>query len=126
MAVDFDNFPVYDILVKRNVYMSDVWSDFFATFVQTLQGYLSQNGIFFPNLTTAQRDALQNAELGQTIYNTDTNSVETYYGNWGLVAPRITTAQRDALTNVINGQLIYNITSNKFQGYENGSWSNLI
>lgn len=87
MAVDFDNFPVYDVLVKRNVYMSDVWSDFFATFIQTLQGYLSQNGMF---------------------------------------VPQVTTSQRNALTNVINGQLIYNTTLNKFQGYENGSWQNLI
>lgn len=87
MAVDFDNFPVYDILVKRNVYMSDVWSDFFATFVQTLQGYLSQNGMFVPQVTTSQRNSLKN---------------------------------------VINGQLIYNTTLNKFQGYENGSWQNLI
>jgi len=36
-----------------------------------------------------------------------------------------TTAQRDLLT-AQNGDLIYNTTTNKFQGYENGSWVNLV
>lgn len=38
---------------------------------------------------------------------------------------RVTTVQRNALT-AANGDLIYNTTDNKFQGYENGSWVNLI
>lgn len=38
---------------------------------------------------------------------------------------RVTTTQRNALT-AANGDLIYNTTDNKFQGYENGSWVNLI
>lgn len=71
MAADFDNFPTYDPLTKEGgVYMSSIWSDFLATFMQTLQGYLSQNGIFVPRLTTAQRDALRNVMNGQLIYNT--------------------------------------------------------
>jgi len=37
----------------------------------------------------------------------------------------VTTTQRDALTSS-NGDIIYNTTLNKFQGYENGSWANLI
>ena len=37
----------------------------------------------------------------------------------------LTTTQRDALT-AANGMVIYNSTLNKFQGYENGSWVNLI
>jgi len=36
-----------------------------------------------------------------------------------------TTTERDALS-AQNGDLIYNSTNNKFQGYENGSWVNLI
>lgn len=39
--------------------------------------------------------------------------------------PRLTTTQRNALT-ATNGMLVYNTTDNKFQGYENGSWTNLI
>jgi hypothetical protein len=37
----------------------------------------------------------------------------------------LTTTERDALT-AANGMVIYNTTDNKFQGYENGSWVNLI
>jgi hypothetical protein len=37
----------------------------------------------------------------------------------------MTTTQRNALS-AANGMLIYNTTDNKFQGYENGSWANLI
>ena len=40
-------------------------------------------------------------------------------------AASLTTAERDALT-AENGDIIYNTTDNKFQGYENGSWANLI
>ena len=39
--------------------------------------------------------------------------------------PTLTTTQRDALS-ASNGMLVYNTSTNKFQGYENGSWSNLI
>jgi hypothetical protein len=88
MARDFDNFPTYDPVIRQgSPYLSAVWSDFMATFVETLQGYLTQNSIFVPRLTTAQRDALQN---------------------------------------VINGQIIYNTTTDNFQGYQAGSWQNLI
>ena len=36
-----------------------------------------------------------------------------------------TTTERNALS-AQNGDVIYNTTDNKFQGYENGSWQNLI
>ena len=42
-----------------------------------------------------------------------------------FTVPRLTTTQRDALT-AVAGMVIYNSTTNKFQGYENGSWANLI
>ena len=38
---------------------------------------------------------------------------------------RFTSAERDLLI-AQNGDMIYNTTTNKFQGYENGSWTNLI
>tara|TARA_Y100000385_G_C13074018_1_gene630491 strand:+ start:310 stop:2070 length:1761 start_codon:yes stop_codon:yes gene_type:complete len=42
-----------------------------------------------------------------------------------MLLGNMTTAQRDALT-PINGMMLYNSTLNKFQGYENGSWVNLV
>lgn len=84
MARDLDNFPTYDPVIKVGTpYLSNVWSDFMATFVESLREYLSQNGIFVPRLTTAQRDALQNVINGQLIYNTSTNKFQGYEnGAW--------------------------------------------
>ena len=42
-----------------------------------------------------------------------------------LLLGSMTTTQRNALS-AANGMIIYNSTDNKFQGYENGSWANLI
>lgn len=42
-----------------------------------------------------------------------------------LLLGNMTTVERDALT-AANGMIVYNTTDNKFQGYENGSWVNLI
>lgn len=71
--VDFDLFPFYDDLIKRNqLKMSDVWVAAFSSFIQTLQTYLSQNGSFLPQLTEAERDAIQLPVGGQMIYNLDT------------------------------------------------------
>lgn len=81
MARDLDNFPTYDPLVKDQVYLSNVWSDFMATFVESLREYLSQNGIFVPRLTTEQRDSLRNVVNGQLIYNTSTNKFQGYEAN---------------------------------------------
>lgn len=89
MALDFDNFPLYDPLIKSDDKgrftnkMSDIWVSFMATFIQTLTGYLSQNGIFVPRLTTAQRDDLQNVIGGQLIYNTSLEKFQGYEnGAW--------------------------------------------
>lgn len=74
MARDFDNFPTYDPLVKDQVYLSNVWSDFMATFVESLREYLSARGSFVPNITLAERDEIQEPQEGQMIYVTDANS----------------------------------------------------
>jgi|GEM_PF-2146360 hypothetical protein len=68
MARDFDNFPTYDPVIRDEIYLSSMWADFMATFVETLQGYLSQSGMFVPVLTQAQQDAIQNPVEGQMIY----------------------------------------------------------
>jgi hypothetical protein len=38
----------------------------------------------------------------------------------------MTTTERDALAATVNGMMIYNSTAAKFQGYQAGSWQNLI
>jgi hypothetical protein len=84
MANDFDQFPVYDDLVKpKTNRMSDVWVDFISTFYMNLIAYLTQGGILLPQLTTAQRDALQSPVNGQMIYNTTLGSAQYFKaGTW--------------------------------------------
>lgn len=74
MSRDFDNFPTYDPVIKDQVYLSNIWSDFMATFVESLQGYLSSFGLFIPNLTVAQRNSIQVPVEGQMIYVSDANT----------------------------------------------------
>jgi hypothetical protein len=51
--------------------------------------------------------------------------VETVDIGSTLKVANLTTTQRDALT-ASNGMVVYNSSTNKFQGYENGSWTDLI
>lgn len=70
MARDFDNFPIYDPIIKNGTYsLSNVWIDFFSTFMQSLQGYLSQNGIFLPQLTQNEINALPIPTVGKPLGN---------------------------------------------------------
>ena len=79
MAVDIDLPPVYDGLTKlKTDYLSDIWVSYFSTLIDTLGEYLSQLGIFMPQVTTAQRDAIQNPQNGQMIYNTSIGSAQYY------------------------------------------------
>lgn len=82
MANNFDEFPLYDKLTKGGDKMSDVWVGSISTFFQNIIGYLTQNGILLPLVTTAQRDAIQAPQLGQMIYNTTINSAQ-YWKNVG-------------------------------------------
>lgn len=84
MAQNFDQFPTYDPIVDRNTgKMTGIWSDFMSSFFMTLIGYLSQNGIFLPLLTSVQRDSIQTPQNGQMIYNTTANAPQIYQnGAW--------------------------------------------
>jgi len=79
MSQDFDQFPIYDPLIKKGTdKMSSVWTDFMATFYMNLISYLTQGGILLPQLTTAQRDKLIDVTNGQTIYNTTIGSAQYF------------------------------------------------
>lgn len=54
------------------------------------------------------------------------DTLNGYLTPFGLLAPRLTTTQRDSIQSPVNGQIIYNTTIDKFQGYQSGSWQNLI
>lgn len=84
MPANFDQFPIYDPLIKDGTNkMSDVWVNSITTFFQTLITYLTQNGIFPPQLTTDQRDSIQTPVNGQTIYNTTIGSNQYFKaGTW--------------------------------------------
>lgn len=86
MANDFDQFPLYDDLVKRgSALMSDIWVDAMATFYQNLTDYLTQNGIMPPELTTTQRNAIVSPRNGQMIYNITADTMQYYKvssGTW--------------------------------------------
>jgi len=77
---DLDDFPIYDEILRDrdSLKLSGIWRDFLATFKENLSGYLSSGGIFLPNLTTTQRDALQSPQLGQIIYNSSTGKGQIY------------------------------------------------
>jgi hypothetical protein len=72
MANNFDTPPLYDAVTKEDKdYLSSIWLSWFATFFETLTGYLTQNGVLLPILTTAQRDLIRSPMEGQIIYNID-------------------------------------------------------
>ena len=78
MARDLDNFPTYDPIIKDQVYLSNIWCDFMATFIESLREYLSERGIFAPKISAAQRNAIQTPLEGQIIYNTSINKIQAF------------------------------------------------
>lgn len=79
MSNNFDQFPLYDPLIKRDtIQMSDIWISSMSTFYQTLISYLTQGGILLPNLSSNDRDALQSPQNGQMIYNTTLGSAQYF------------------------------------------------
>jgi hypothetical protein len=83
MATDFDEFPLYDPLVKPDRKLSDIWVRSMSTFYMNLISYLTAGGILMPQVTTSQRDALQNVQNGQMIYNTTVGSAQYFkVGVW--------------------------------------------
>jgi len=83
-SVDLDLPPVYDIATQKGDLFSGIYQQWLATFVQTLIGYLTSNGIFLPQLTTVQRDAnIPTPVNGQMIFNTTVGMPQVWYaGVW--------------------------------------------
>ena len=89
--------------------------------------------VFATNDGTASAPSLKYMEFtsdGKLSINSQTaNATLDVNGNakigTELLLGSMTTIERNGLTPQ-NGMIIYNSTDNKFQGYENGSWSNLI
>jgi len=79
MSNQVDQLPYYDPLVKGDK-MSDIWIAAMSAFIETLNGYLSQYGMFLPQLTTDQRNSIQSPVNGQIIYNTTLNTAQ-YFQN---------------------------------------------
>lgn len=77
MARDFDNFPIYDPIIQEDIYLSALWADFMATFVESLSEYLSSNGSFVPVLSIAERDSILDPQEGQMIYVFNSNAPAT-------------------------------------------------
>ena len=82
------------------------------------------------NSRRRESDQVVYGQIGGSVANTPVglhNHVQTetmQAANW-VQLKGSTTTQRNALT-AANGMVVYNSTDNKFQGYENGSWANLI
>jgi hypothetical protein len=90
---DFNTPPVYDEFTKivdqetgREMpgdLMSDVFMIWIGEFYNTIIQYLTSNGIMFPQITTADRDGLNNVVNGTTIYNTTVDAPQIYQaGAW--------------------------------------------
>ena len=84
MANDFDQFPLYDPLTKTSKdKMSDIWVGSISSFYMNLIGYLTQNGILLPQVTTVQRNTIQSPQNGQMIYNTTLDTAQYFKaGAW--------------------------------------------
>jgi len=78
MANDFDQFPLYDPIVKGSGQLSDIWLGALSFFYQTLISYITAGGIIPPELTTAQRDSLDSPMNGQMIYNITADTMQYY------------------------------------------------
>jgi hypothetical protein len=83
-----------------------------------------QHGRSDPVVSGQQNQAVSFGELG-LFGHVECNSIKVDSPTGFLQITSLTTTERNALT-AVNGMVVYNETDNKFQGYENGSWANLI
>jgi hypothetical protein len=83
---DFSQPPVYDPVLNKEGKMANVWEDHMTYNWQTLVAFLSSSGIFPPQLTTAQRNAITAPMNGQMIYNSTTDTPQMFVaGAWKTI-----------------------------------------
>jgi hypothetical protein len=84
MALSFDTPPIYDPIVDEKGRLKESWQGWFATFYNTMIGYLTQNGIQLPVLKEEdERDKILNPTNGLMIFNKKTNEPQIYInGSW--------------------------------------------
>ncbi len=86
MARNIDNLPIYDPIIKDKMYLSNEWASFLASFIETLQEYLSQNGMFVPVMTQAERDLIQEPVNGQMLFVSDLSELQIWKSNaWTVI-----------------------------------------
>ena len=66
-----NDLPLDDPIVDSNGNLTDVWRNSLSQLTQFLADQLSQLGHFTPNITTAQRNAIQNPVNAQRVWDTD-------------------------------------------------------
>lgn len=77
MALDIDRPPVEG---QEFSYEFQLW---LTSFYQTLTEFMGASGLNLPNLSTKDRDALQNVQLGKLIYNTTDSEFQVFKaGTW--------------------------------------------
>lgn len=90
MPNSFDRFPTGDALVKKDtLFMSASWASFMEFFYENLISYLTEFGIFLPELEQSQIDDIQSPVNGQLLYNTTVDAPQFYQvssGSWRTIS----------------------------------------
>lgn len=80
MARQIDLPPIYDPITAQGYELSNVWRDYLSRIMDTLNEYLSENGMFIPRLTQDEIKKI-NPTRGQVVYNLTVNAFQGYEGN---------------------------------------------
>jgi len=88
VANTFDIPPIYDPIANSNGDLSPIWMSWISAFYETLVSFLTEVGIYIPEITEAERDTIVAPVLrqGLMIINTDLDLPQIYLGgSWKTV-----------------------------------------